>query len=456
MSDKAERFDVVVLGAGPGGGAAAAICVKAGLSVAMIEDYGFGGTCPLRGCNPKKALLGPFEARALAEGLRGKGVDALPELSWRDVALFRDSFVDGKAESIRAAYDEIGVTTIFGRGRFLDADHVVVEGGEEAGRTLSFGHAVLAVGRVPRPLDVPGAGLLVSSDDFLRVSRLPRSLVFIGGGYISFEFAHAAVRAGAEVTIAHRSGRVLKGFDPDMAVLAVQAARAAGIEVLLDAPLHSVEQAGQGLHLRVGKNGETLLPCGMAVHGAGRVPALENLGLNLAGVGFTERGVRTGPDLRSPTNPRVFAVGDCRETPYALTPTADADGRAAGRNILSGGHDAPDCRGVPRVCFSLPPMAAVGALEEELAAANIPFEKRERDLSRDFSWKRLGQRFAASKLLLEPGENGAILGAHMIGHGADELANLLALAIRQRVPARDMSEGCWAYPTLGYYPRYMV
>lgn len=455
MGGKAERFDVVVVGAGPGGGGAAAICARAGLTVAMIEDYGFGGTCPLRGCNPKKALLGPFEAHHLAEGLRGKGVDTLPALSWRDVALFRDSFVDGKAESIRAAYAELGIATILGRGRFADAGRIVVDSGEEHGRTLTFGHAVVAVGRVPRPLDAPGADLLVSSDDFLRISRLPQRIVFIGGGFISLEFAHAAARAGAEVVVAHRGERVLRGFDADMAAWAVQSARAAGIEVLLNAPLFSVEQAGQGLHVRVGARGETLLPCGMAVHGAGRVPALDGLGLEAAGVEFSGRGVRTGADLRSVSNPRVFAVGDCRDAPYALTPTADADGRAAGRNIVSGGHEAPDCRGVPRVCFSLPPVVAVGALEEELLAAGTPFEKKERDLSRDFSWKRLGQRFAASKLLLEPG-GGAILGAHMIGHGADELANLFALAIRQRTPARDLAEGCWAYPTLGYYLRYMV
>jgi len=455
MGGKAERFDVVVLGAGPGGGAAAAVCAKAGLSVAMIEDYGFGGTCPLRGCNPKKALLGPFEAHHLAEGLRGKGVDALPELSWRDVALFRDSFVDGKAESIRAAYADLGITTILGRGRFTDGGHVTVQSGEEAGRELGFGHAVVAVGRVPRPLREPGADLLVSSDDFLRVSRLPQRVVFIGGGFISFEFAHAAARAGAEATIAHRGPRVLRGFDPDMAGRLVEATRAAGIEVLTDAPLFSVEQAGQGLHVRVGRNGETLLPCGMAVHGAGRVPALDELGLNSAGVGFTEHGVRTGPDLRSLTNPRVLAVGDCRETPYALTPTADADGRIAGRNIVDGASAVPDCRAVPRVCFSLPPVCAVGALEEELTAQGAAFEKKERDLSREFSWKRLGQRFAASKLLVEP-DGGAVLGAHMVGHGADELANLFALAIRQRTPARELAEGCWAYPTLGYYLRYMV
>lgn len=450
-----ERFDIVVLGAGPGGGAAAAACIRAGLSVALVEDYGFGGTCPLRGCNPKKALLAAPEALHLAEGLLESGVAALPELSWQGMARLRASFVDGRAESIREAYAELGIETVSGRGRFIDRERIEVALHEGGTRTLGFGHAVVAVGQRPRPLSEPGAGLLSSSDDFLALRNLPRRLVFVGGGYISFEFAHAARRAGAEVAIVHRSARPLKGFDPDMVQVLLTATAEAGIDVRLDAPLHSVRREKDGLVVRAGRDGATELACDMAVHGAGRVADLDGLGLDAAGVAFSEQGIRVASTMRSVSNPHIYAVGDCCRTPYPLTPTADMQGRVAAANIAAGEEKEVDYRGVPRVCFSLPPICAVGESEEELVQRGVPFEKKEHGLADSFSWKRLGQRHAASKLLVEPG-GGAVLGAHMVGHGAEELANLFALAVRQRIPARELAHLPLAYPTLGYYLRYMV
>ena len=455
MQGARDRFDIVVLGAGPGGGAAAAALAKAGKSVALIEDYGFGGTCPLRGCNPKKAVLGPAEAAHLASGLLDKGVLALPELSFPGLARFRDTFVKGKAESIRKAYASLGIETIKARARFIDADSVTIVSGEGAGRVLGFGHAVVAVGQRPRRLDVPGEDLISSSDDFLALAEMPGRVVFIGGGYISFEFASVARTAGATTAIVHRSGRPLRGFDPDMAMVAVAGARALGIEVALDAPLRSVSRENGELVVRAGEHGETVFRCDMAVHGAGRVASVQGLGLDKAGVEADEKGVRVTPHMRSVSNPRVFAVGDCAATPFALTPTADMEGGIAARNILHGDEEAMDAHGVPRVCFCLPPICAVGALEEELVARGVDFEKKETDLAASFSWQRLGQEHAAAKVLTEP-DGGLILGAHMTGHGADEIANILALAVRQGIPARELRVMPFAYPTLGYYIRSMV
>lgn len=450
-----EHFDIVVLGAGPGGGAAAAALAKAKKSVALIEDYGFGGTCPLRGCNPKKAVLGPAEAAHLALGLRDKGVLAPPNLSFPDLARFRDTFVAGKAESIRKAYASLGIETIQGRAVFTDPDSVTMVSGEDEGRTFGFGHAVVAVGQRPRRLDVPGEELIASSDDFLALAKMPERVVFIGGGYISFEFACVAQAAGAMTAIVHRSARPLRGFDPDMAMVATAGMRAAGVEIMLDAPLRSVSRENGEFVVRTGASGEKVLRCDLVVHGAGRVAAVQGLGLDRAGVEADEKGVRVTPHMRSVSNPRVFAVGDCTTLPFALTPTADMEGRIAAHNILHGDEKTMDAHGVPRVCFCLPPVCAVGALEEELVARGVDFEKKETDLAASFSWKRLGQEHAAAKVLAEPG-GGLILGAHVAGHGADEIANILALAVRQGIPARELRVMPFAYPTLGYYIRSMV
>ncbi len=443
-------FEALVIGAGPAGGAAALALREAGRSVALVESRGFGGTCPLRGCNPKKVLLGPAEARSLAAHLAGKGIKAPPQVDWPRLAAFKQTFVEGKPEEIEAAYAKQGITTLHGQARFLDREHVAV--GETIIRAA---HVVLACGLKPRPLEFPGAEHVVISDAFLDLTALPRRIAFIGGGFISFEFAHAAAAAGAETVIIHRSRRALKGFDPELVEVLIKASRAAGIEVRLETPVAAVEKTGEGFAVLCGQGGRERIEADLVVHGAGRVADVDALNLKAAGVAVSAKGIIVSPYLQSTTNPRVYAVGDAAATPFALTPTGDMEGRVAAINILGGNVEEVDHGGVPRVVFSVPPLCAVGVLEEDLKAEDVPYRKVERDLADSFPWQRLGEDHARAKVLLDE-ESGRVLGAHMVGHMAEELANLFALVVRLGLSAEQVGRVVWAYPTCGYYLKYLL
>lgn len=444
------EYDVVVIGAGPAGGAAASACLDAGQSVAMVDARGFGGVCPLRGCNPKKVLLGAAAVKDEADHLAGKGLPATGPLDWAELMAFKRTFTDNLAESIRDHYASQGAATFEGHARFTGPDRVEVGDATLAGR-----HIVLAPGMVPRPLPEPGAELLATSDDFLELDAMPPRIVFVGGGFISFEFAHTAARAGAKCVIVHRSKTPLKHFDPDMVQVMLDASRQAGIEVHLEAPLHSVEKRGGSLLVRAGEDGEQGIPCDLAVHGAGRVPDLDGLGLDAAGIEAGPKGVTVNEYLQSVSNERVYAAGDGAATPFALTPSADVQGKACAHNILSGNERTVDYKGIPQVVFSLPEVCAVGAAEAALRKQGIAFTKREGDLSDSLPWKRRNMDHAAYKLLIDKTRD-VILGAHMVGHGAGEMANLFAMAVRLEIPVSRLKTMLWAYPTTLYYFQKMI
>ncbi|MFW5731387.1 MAG: dihydrolipoyl dehydrogenase family protein [Desulfonatronovibrionaceae bacterium] len=446
-----KHFDVVVIGAGPAGGACASTCARAGLKVAMVEDYGFGGTCPLRGCNPKKVLTAAAESTALVRDMLGQGLEGLVRINWEQLAAFRDSFVQGKKEKIRQAYEGMGVATFMGRAAFVDRDAVKV--GHE---TIQGRHFVLANGMRPIELDIPGSEFLSSSDDFLALKKLPPRICFIGGGFISFEFASVAARAGAKVSIVHRSGQVLKAFDPQLSSGLAEAMKGAGVEIYLNTPITAIEYRGETLTVRAESgNKEVRVEADMVVHGAGRVPDVDDLHLEIPGVSVSRKGIEVDRHMRSVSNPDVFAAGDAAATPYALTPTGDMEGRTAAANILEPGSASADYTGVPRAVYTAPPMCAVGLLESEAREKGINFKVIQENMADWFSWTIAGQKHAACKILIDQ-EQDVLVGAHILGAGADELANLFAMAVRMKLPVSELQKVLWAYPTKGYYFKYMI
>ncbi len=446
-----KKYDLIVIGAGPAGGACASQCARSGLKVAMVEDYGFGGTCPLRGCNPKKVLTEAAGVVAQAQGLMGKGLENCPKINWNGLAKFRDSFVLGKKEKIQKAYQDLGIDTYNGQAQFVDQYQVQV--GSDMLEGMYF---VLATGIKPSRLNIPGEENISSSDDFLALSSLPQRICFIGGGFISFEFASVAARAGAKVSIAHRSERVLRQFDPDLSASLVQALEEAGVDIHLNSPLISVTKHESNFTVKAGKNGHELkITTDMVVHGAGRVPHVDALNLDKIGLSVSPRGVEVDKYMQCKGNPRFFAVGDVADTPFALTPTGDMEGRSAAANIVKPQSMACDHTGTPRVVYTAPPLCAVGLLEEEARQKNMKIRIIHEDIAGWFSWSNAGQKFAGCKILIDE-DSDLIVGAHVLGLGADEMANLFAMAIRLKLPVNSLKEILWAYPTKGYYFKYML
>jgi glutathione reductase (NADPH) len=445
------HYDLVVVGTGITS-AVASRCREAGWTVAVVDSRPFGGTCALRGCVPKKVLVSAAEVVHAARDLAATGVPAGSlTLDWPALMRFKRSLVDPTPARTEQGWAQLGVEQFHGRARFVGPTTLAVGDDRLVGRRV-----LIAAGSIPAPLKFPGADQLATSEDFLNLDRLPSRVVFVGGGYISFEFAHVAARAGAAVTILHRGPRPLEGFDPDLVDLLVKRTRELGMTVEVEAEVQAVERAEGGLVVRAAQRGvERRFAGDLVVHGAGRVPELDDLDLAAAGVERERRGVRVNAFLQSVSNPAVYAGGDAAAGGPPLTPKATHDADVLTTNLLEGNRRRPNYEGIASAVFTLPPLASAGLTEQAARARGLRFRVSRQDSSGWFNTRRVGETTAGFKVLIEE-ESGRILGAHLLGPHADEVMNLFALVIRLGAPATVLQEVLFAYPTFGWDVRFMV
>jgi glutathione reductase (NADPH) len=440
------HYDLAIIGGGPACGPAARACRAAGWSVVILESDLLGGVCPHTGCNPKKVLMGPAEAVLAARHLAGKGLAGEPRPDWPAMAAFCRTFTEPVAPWLARHYATLGIDVIQARAAFTGKTSL--KAGE---KTIAAKKILIATGATHQTFAFPGAEHLQTSDAFLALERLPARIVFVGGGFVAFELAHLAAACGARATIVSHGDAVLRRFDPDLAARLVAATEAMGIAVHINAPLARIDQEAHGLCVSAP---DLSLAADMVVNAAGRPPQIQGLGLEAAGVAATRAGITVNAHLQSTTNPDVYAAGDCLDAPYALTPTADLESRVAAAHMLGDPTAAIDRTGTPSVLFTQPPLALCGATEAQCQATGVAYVKKEYDLADSFPWQRLGETVGWSKTLVSP-EDDRILGVHILGHAAEEVINVAALAMRQGLPAKALREGLWAYPTCGYYLRYM-
>ncbi len=446
----AKRYDVAVFGAGPAGGVVAKTCRRAGLSVAVAEARDLGGTCPLRGCEPKKVMVDAMEAQTRVRGMRDAGLRGRVSVDWEELMEFKHSFVEPIPDLIADFYADLGVDVLHGAARFTGPQSF-----EVLGEPYEAGHIVIAVGAAPRRLQIPGAEYTATSDDFLDLEKLPMRALFLGGGFISFESALVMARAGTQAAIVHRNDRPLKQFDPDLARQACDNARRMGVEVIMDAPLERIEKAGSLCTVFTGKDSRPTLVGDVVVNATGRVPALEALDMDKAGVSWSGAGVEVDEYMRARGNPAVFAAGDAAASGPELTPVAVLQAEAVARTIISGKNQAVDLAGTPSVCFVSPPLASVGLQERDAARSCPGYAKY---AGRADGWgehARIGVAGAQYKVLTDP-ENDRILGAHLLMEDAEEVINLFAMAIRNGLSLTQLQNMVWSYPSFGYTIRYML
>ncbi|WP_439477962.1 dihydrolipoyl dehydrogenase family protein [Brevundimonas sp.] len=439
-------FDLVVLGAGMAAVAAAGKCASAGWSVAIVDELPYGGTCALRGCDPKKILRRGAEIVDAARLLQGRGIEEGGlSINWADLVAFKHEFTDRIPGRIEKGLTDKGVTTLHGSARFVAPNAVEVGGERIEGRYI-----LIATGARPRPIDVPGGACLVDSTEFMELDALPPRILFVGAGFISFEFAHLAARAGSQVTIIDRGSRPLDPFDPDLVDRLVDHSAALGIGIHLHTELKSIDKTPEGYVVAgVTEGKERRWSADLVVHGAGRVAAIDDLDLQAAGVERGGRGVCVNEHLQSVSNPAVYAAGDAAETAGPpLTPVAVFEGKVAASNMLKGNHAVPDYRSVPSVVFTIPELARVGMLETEARATGRDVRVTFTDTSGWYSNLRVGATCAAAKVLVD-GQTDEILGAHLLGPEYAELINFFGLAIKLRLTAADLRSMTAAYPTVG-------
>ena len=225
-----ERFDAIILGSGNAGMAAAGALRAAGKSVAMVESWDVGGTCPLRGCVPKKVLVAAAQVLHQIALAPQHHIDVgAPKLDWAALIARERGFVEGVPEAFAKSLEGRGIELIRGRAKFTGPNRI-----EVGARVIEADKILIATGSKPRPLPIAGAEHLITSEDILEMTELPERLVFIGGGVIALEFAHVFARAGTEVTILEALPRLLPRLDPDaVAKLHAESARI-GIEIFVN------------------------------------------------------------------------------------------------------------------------------------------------------------------------------------------------------------------------------
>jgi glutathione reductase (NADPH) len=438
MSDD-RRYDLVVIGTGTAAQVAGSRVRAAGWSVAVIDHLPFGGTCALRGCDPKKMLISGAEAVDLARWMRGRGVAGDVKINWHDLIAFKRTFTDPVPANHERRYAERGIDAYHGTARFAAPSTIEVDG-----QTLQARHVLIATGARPVPLGFPGAEHVIASDSFLELAELPVRIVMVGDGYIAAEFSHIAARAGAKVTVLQRADRMLTHLDPELVGWLMEKFADIGVEVRTDTTVEAVETAGSGFQVRARSGSQSVaVEADLVVHAAGRGPDLESLNLDAAGVAVKKGRLVLNEFLQSVSNPIVYAAGDAAAKGPPLTPVSSHDGGVVAANLLEGNKHRPDYRGVPSVAFTLPPIASVGMGEDEARAAGLKFRAKSEKTANWYTARRVAETVYGYKTLVE-GETGRILGAHVVGPHADEVINIFGLAIRNDLTADQIKQTIFA------------
>ncbi len=330
-----DAYDLVVIGSGAAAQTVSSRVREAGWSVAVIDHRPFGGTCMLRGCDPKKVLVAGEEAMDAARRMQGHGAAGDLRIDWPALMRFKRTFTDPVPARQAKEYAEQGIDAIQGTARFTAPDCVAVNG-----RILRARHIVLATGARPVPLGIPGEEHVVTSDAFLELNALPRRIALIGGGYIAAEFSHLAARAGAAVVILQRGGRLLPRFDPDAVGWLMGAFAALGIEVRTDATVRQVERTAAGFSVRyVARDGEQIVSADLVVHAAGRASDLAGLDLAAGDVAIKGAHLALNEFLQSVSNPARLRCRR-RRRPWAAADAGRRPRRRCGRGKPAGGESA--------------------------------------------------------------------------------------------------------------------
>lgn len=436
-----KKFDVIVIGTGSGS-IVAKRCASAGKKTAIIDSNPFGGTCALRGCDPKKVLVGVANILSLNQQLLGRGISTTAIASWKELMQFKESFT----EPLPAKSDEelinAGIATFHGRAQCMSENTLRVN--DEVLKAEKF---VIANGAKARKLAIPGEDLLIDSTQFLELQELPNDIVFVGGGYIAFEFANIAARFGVKVTIVHRGECPLENFDADLVKLLVKAGREQGIQIILNTEVTSITKDNGGFSIRATRQGKELeFLTSLAVHSAGRTADIEDMNLIKMGVATNKKGVEVNDFMQSISNKNVYACGDANDKGFPLTPVAAKEAIIAAGNLLKGNHTTINYGHVPSNVFSIPPLAMVGITEKKAKEDQLNYVIRCKDTSEWYSSRRLHETVSAFKVLIDKDTN-QILGAHLLGNHVEEIINIFALAMNSGVKANDLKKTIFSYPT---------
>jgi pyruvate/2-oxoglutarate dehydrogenase complex dihydrolipoamide dehydrogenase (E3) component len=432
---RSERYDVVVLGAGPGGRNTASKLAGEGLSVAMCEGELVGGECPFWACIPTKGLLRPVEARE--EARRVPGLDA-PDPRWAEVREYRDYLTSNLDDTAKVEnYADMGIEVIKQRGRITGPGRV--QAGE---RELETGDIVIATGTLAAipPIDGLDQVDYWTNREASALTEVPESIVVLGGGPVGLEFAQMLSRFGSEVTLVEGDDRLLSREEPEVSEFIAEVLAEEEIDVRTGQKVEAVAPAGDGVEVTIGSerlSAERLL---VAV---GRSPRIDGLGLDTVGIEPGENGVEIDSYCQAAEG--VYAVGDVTGV-APFTHVAAYQGWVAAECILGRGHET-DYRAVPRVVFSDPEIAAVGLSAEQAREEGIDVATAEVDIAKADRAITFGTGLKGKAGVVADRERGVLVGAWAVAPLASEWIHHAVLAVKAEVPLATLRDTMMQFPT---------
>jgi dihydrolipoamide dehydrogenase len=441
MSD---ALDLVVVGAGTGGYSAALRAAQLGLRVALVErDDRIGGTCLIRGCIPTKALLQSAAVQDAVNRASEWGVKASGEPDWSAIRAYEEGVVDKNIKGLTGLVKARGVEIIQGDATLLQGPSVRV-----GDRTLETRNVVIATGSRPRMLpDVDVTERIITSDEALRLDRIPASAIVIGAGAVGLEFASMYRSFGADVTVLEALPRLAPLEDEDISKEIARAYRKRGITTAAGATVRKVEDTGDGVEVSYEADGDgRTASAEICLIATGRGPVTDGLGLEDVGVSTHEKGYVTVDEQLRTSVDGVWAVGDVAATPLQLAHVSFDEGYAVAERIA--GVDVPpiDYTLVPRVTYCSPEIASVGLTEAQA-----------REQGREVDTKKLDFRAIGKANILGEGgfvkvvaeaDGGPTLGVHMIGPHVTDLVSEAMLITAWEATAEDVARFHHPHPTL--------
>lgn len=436
-----KHYDLLVIGGGSGGIAAANRAAQYGAKVALIEAKKLGGTCVNVGCVPKKILWNAASMLHTLHDAESHAIQAgAARFDWSGLKAARDRYLARLNDLYGQGLARNGVEAVTGWAVFEEGHTVRVDE-----RRFSAAHILIATGGAPSLPDIPGTACGISSDGFFDLAEQPRRALVVGSGYIAVELAGVLNALGSEVTLAVRGKQLLRQFDNMLSRRLLDEMRNAGIEVILNADPRAAERQPDGMALHF-KDGRSAPGFDTLIWAVGRAPNTAGLGLAAAGIRPDGEGFIPIDEFQNTEAAGIYAVGDVTRRP-ALTPVAIAAGRRLADRLFGGMPEQRlDYRLVPTVVFSHPPIGTVGLTESEAEAAHEQVRIYESSFT-PLAYALSAQPVKTSMKLVTVGAEERVVGCHIIGRDADEMLQGFAVAIGMGATKRDFDNTLAIHPT---------
>jgi dihydrolipoamide dehydrogenase len=444
------HFDVVVLGAGPGGYVAAIRAAQLGLSVAVVEERYWGGVCLNVGCIPSKALLRNAElAHLVTKEARTFGIHSDSPITFEYGAAFDRSrkVADGRVKGVHFLMKKNGITEFSGWGTFSDS-HTLRVAGDEGTQTITFDHCIIAAGAKTKLL--PGTSTserVVTYEEQILERTLPKSMIIAGAGAIGVEFAYVLHNYGVRVTIVEFLDRMVPLEDAEVSSELAKRYRKLGIEVLTATRVDSIDDSGAKVRVTVSKDGQQrVLEADKVLQAIGFQPRVEGYGLERTGVELTERGAIAIDGFCRTSVPHIFAIGDVTAK-LMLAHAAESMGIIAAESIAEAETMELDYTMIPRATFCQPQIASFGWTEAQARDKGFDVNVAKFPFTANGKAQGIAEPGGFVKILSDA-KHGELLGAHIIGPDASELLPELTLAQQWDLTAHEVARNVHAHPTL--------